>query len=45
MGTWRADAAGSALANPATVADAEKGIVEISKTFREQGEEIYLPTN
>ena len=43
MGTGRADAAGSAFANPAAVADAEKGMVEMSETFLEKGGEIHLP--
>jgi phosphomethylpyrimidine synthase len=38
-----ADAARSAFANPAAVADAEAGMAAMSETFREKGGEIYLP--
>ncbi|MDH7973478.1 phosphomethylpyrimidine synthase ThiC [Sphingomonas sp. AR_OL41] len=38
-----ADAARSAFANPATVAEAEAGMAAMSETFREKGGEIYLP--
>ncbi len=38
-----ADAARSAFANPASAAEAERGMAEMSETFREKGGEIYLP--
>ena len=38
-----ADAARSAFANPAAVAEAEKGMDEMSKLYREKGNELYLP--
>jgi len=37
------DAARSLFANPVSVADAEKGMDEMSEKFREKGGEIYLP--
>jgi phosphomethylpyrimidine synthase len=38
-----ADTARSAFANPASVAEAEKGMDEMSALYREKGSELYLP--
>ncbi|QNA85933.1 phosphomethylpyrimidine synthase ThiC [Sphingomonas sp. So64.6b] len=38
-----ADAARSVFANPAALAEAEKGMAEMSEVFKEKGGEIYLP--